>query len=336
MTLDKLANDVQVKLTGQTLSVDCTSDDLQAAIDGAASGSTIFVNGTCSGSFSLTKDDILLSGNEAGASCNKADPSVSAGGTISGTLDVVAVRVHIEFLEVTGPDEGLIVRDRASIQAFCNDISANAATGMAVVTASFARLIDNTLSGNGTRTTNPFIFFDSGLFVADNSMVRSFGNTYKDNQYAAVDVERQGSFRNGSFLPRQAGNPPDPTERDTIVELDCDITSGIGCSDTDGGPIAIEIFNHGLVDVRNADIGGQIESLAASSFRVDGDVTVQGAILAQALSLVRLRDRSSFGDRLVTYDGLLTCDANSATFFSDVQCGQDCTGAIPASCATPP
>ena len=162
--------------------------------------------------------------------------------------------------------------------------------------------------------------------------MQSIGNTYKDNQYCAIDIETQSSFRSGFFLPRESGHPADPDQRDTIIELGCDITDGTGCFTTDEGPVAIAVFNGGIVDIRNADVGGEMESIASSSFRVDGDATVQGNINNNFNSLVRLRDRSNLGDRVVTFVGSLSCSNGSRVFFSNVQCGQTCSGAIPGSC----
>ena len=65
---------------------------------------------------------------------------------------------------------------------------------------------------------------------------------------------------------------------------------------------------------------------------VDGDAAIQGNIVNQFGSVVTLQDRSFLGDRSVTYTGTLTCTDTSQTFFSNVKCGQTCSGAIPGSC----
>jgi hypothetical protein len=102
---------------------------------------------------------------------------------------------------------------------------------------------------------------------------------------------------------------------------------------SNGGPVAVEVWNGGLFDARNADISGEIEALANSSFRVDGDATIQGNIFNDFDSLVRIRDRSGLlFDREVTYTGTLTCENDSQAFYSDVECGETCSGAIPGSC----
>ena len=203
---------------GDVVSVDCLTDTIQAAVDDAVGSTTIFLQGNCQG-VTITKDDITLSGNEAGADCNKADPSASAAATIDGTITVDGVRANIEHLVITGNGAGVNVTNRADARLTCNDISNNQNGGVNVTHTSNAVLRDNTLSSNGQRSfASPFIFFDTGLFVGGASSVRSEGNTYKDNQYAAIEADRQSSFRNGSFLPRENGHPPIPAEKDVIIQ----------------------------------------------------------------------------------------------------------------------
>ena len=312
------------------LNVDCP-DSIQEAVDSADGPTAIFISGTCFENVSITKDDITLSGNQAGDACNKANPGGT--GTIDGTVTVDGVRARIEFLTITGSGIGVNIVNRADVRLVCNDISNNQALGVVVARSSNAVLRDNTLSGNGQRTTNPFIFFDCGLLAEDASSVRSIGNTYADNQFCAIEIDRQSAFRNGAFLPRTTGNPADPNERDVITERGCNPATGSGCFTTDRGPVAIEVFNGGLVDIRNADVNGEIEAVTLSSFRVDGDAAIQGNILNEFGSMVRLKDRSFPGDRSVSYTGTLTCSDTSQAWGSNVQCGQTCSGAIPGSCS---
>ena len=195
---------------GDVVSVDCAAGTIQAAVDDAVGSTTIFITGTCTGQdVSITTDDFTLSGNEAGIACNKADPSISAAATIDGTVTVDGVRAKIEFLEITGSGAGVNIINRANVRLTCNDISNNDETGVNVVRSSNAVLRDNTLSENGQhRIDDPNVFFDCGLFALDASSVRSEGNTYKDNQYCAIAINRQAAFRNGAFLPGEARRIP--------------------------------------------------------------------------------------------------------------------------------
>jgi parallel beta-helix repeat protein len=309
---------------------DTPNASIQKAVDNADGPTTIFINGSCVGDVTITKDDITLSGNKDGLACIAATPGGT--GTIDGTVTVDGVRATIEFLTITGGGDGVRIENRADVHLTCNDISANKETGVLVLRSSNAILRDNTLNGNGTRTANPFIFFDCGLYVLDASSVLSNGNTYTDNQWCAIDVDRQSAFRNGDFLPRKPGHPADPDDRDVITELGCTPSTGSGCDTNDFGPVAIQAFNGGLVDLRNADVNGEIRVEALSSFRVDADAAILGNIINSFGSMVRLRNRSFLGDREVTYTGTLTCNDTSQAFYSNVQCGQTCTGPIPGSC----
>ena len=313
--------------------VNCDSPNasVQKAVDNSVGPTTIFISGECDEDVTIAKDDITLSGNKSGLACIKATPGGT--GTIDGTITVDGVRATIEFLTITGSGAGVDIINRADVHLTCNDISANEAYGVNVARSSNAVLRDNTLSGNGTRGANLAVFFDCGLTVSHASSVDSRGNTYEDNRHCGIAVGTQSSFRIGATLPNEPGPGADPDERDVFTEVGCDPDSGAGCFSTDGQPVAISAFNGGIVNLRNADVNGEMDVFALSSFRVDSDAAVQGNIGAASLSLVRFKDRSNFGDRVVTYTGTLTCTGNSETFASEVKCGQMCSGAIPGSCA---
>ena len=321
------------------IQVNCNSgknNNIQAAVDAASPGDTIFISGTCEEDVSITKDDITLSGNQAGGACIRATPGGT--GTINGTVTVDGVRARIEFLTITGSGVGVVVTNRADARLTCNDISSNQESGILVFRTSNAVLKDNTVSSNGQRSFDrPFIFFDVGLSVAGASAVRSEGNTYADNQYAAIEADRQATFRNGSFLPREAGHPPIAGEKDTIIAKGSDPATPDSCKTDNDGPIAVSVFNNGHAEFRNADICGFIETVVNSTMRIDdagGEII--GNVSAGGGSFVRIRDRSGDGDgRLTTFDGTLTCTDGSQTFGSNVQCGETCSGAIPGTCSSP-
>lgn len=319
----------------ETSTVDCAlGESIQAAVDSATGLKTIFISGTCFEDVWIGYGDIILSGNQAGVYCDKANPGGT--GEINGTVSVDGVWVQIEFLTITGSGSGVDIYNQADVILECNDISSNAETGVYVSRSSNAVLWGNTLSDNGTRATDPTIYDDCGLWVGEASSVTSTGNTYANNQYCAIEVDSQSVFTNGYWLPREPGHPADPNDRDVYIERGCDPSTGTGCFTTDSGPVAIVVWNGGLVNLQNADVSGEIENYVLSSFKVDGDAVVQGNILNQFGSMVRLRDRSIFGDRSVSYTGALTCLDTSQAFFSDVQCGETCSGAIPGSCTPTP
>ena len=312
---------------------------IQNAVDSAKSGDTIFIfGGTCVGDVLITTDNITLSGNKMGNACDKADPSASADATIDGTITVDGVRAKIEHLVITGSGDGVRIVNRADVHLTCNDISSNQESGVVVLRSSNAVLTDNTVSSNGQRSFGaPFVFFDDGLFVGDASSVRSDGNTYEENQYAAIEVGRQSVFKNGSFLPREPGHAPIAGETDTIIQKGGDPGTPATCIDNDFGPLAIAGFTNGMIDLRNANVCGEIEIGVNSSFRIDdagGDVI--GNVSNFQGSWVAIRDRGLDSGRDVTFTGTLNCGGFSGTFGNPaqtVQCGQTCAGDISTTCA---
>ena len=130
--------------------IDCADPkaDIQKKVDEVKAPTTIFLQGTCVGDVGITKDDVTLSGNEAGVACDKADPSASAAGTIDGTITIDGVRANIEFLEITGSGEGILVTNRADAEILCSHIHDNDSSGVAVNHDSNAVLRDNLVADN--------------------------------------------------------------------------------------------------------------------------------------------------------------------------------------------
>jgi parallel beta-helix repeat protein len=310
-----------------TVNCDTPNASIQKAVDNADGPTTIYVNGICAGDVSIVKDDITLSGNRHGIACDRDSPG--GDGTIEGMVTVKSARARIEFLTITGPGDGVLVTDRATVELDCNDISDNAENGVNVLRSSNAILTNNTLRGNGTRTTEPFPYFDCGLGIRAASSALSMGNTYEDNQYCAITAFEESTFRSGG--PLFSGESANPAEMDTIVERGCDFDTGNGCDTDEFSRVAIDVFNGGNVDLRNTNVGGEMRANVVSSFRIEGNSVVKGNILLTFGSTARVRNRDQAGQS-VAYTGRLRCDANSFTWGGSALCGQTCNGPIPGSC----
>lgn len=308
---------------------------VQTAVNKANGPTTIFVKGFCTEDVTITKDDITLSGGQGGLACDTASPG--GDGTINGTVTIRGVRARIEMLTLTGPGEGLTIEDRAQVDVYCNDISFNEHSGVAVLRDSQANLRHNMVTNNGQVDTapgseDPTRFFECGLFAADASSVYSGGNLYSQNSYCGIAADRGSSFRNGSFVPSRAGFAADPDEKDVIVQRGCAPGDISGCDARALGAFtatAVEAFNLGLVDLRNAEVTGLVDVSVTATFRMD----VIGSLLGDVSNLkagnVQIRNRDLDNGRTVSFTGLLYCDERSGTFFSSVECGETCTGLGP-------
>lgn len=300
---------------GIQLNVNCTKGSIGNALAQRVNTPgpiTIFLDGVCNEDVTITRDDLTLSGNGSGT-----ETGPGGAGTINGTIDIIgADRVRVEYLTISGPGDGIVVRATASADIVRSLITQNEKNGISVTQASSANLEGNLVTENG----QPTPFFNCGLFVGDGSSVFSIGNTYSDNGYCAVEADRFGYFRNGSFVIRNQGpgTGPNPDERDTYSQ--------------GSGEVAIEVFNGGNIDLRNAEINGQVTIEAGSHFRFQTGA-INGNVFATIGSLVRIENRPTTNPPLLTeFFGTLTCENQSQTFFSAVQCGQTCSGNIATTC----
>lgn len=306
---------------------DTPNASIQKAVDNADGPTTIFVSGTCIGDVTITKDDITLSGNKNGPACEGGTPG--GDGTIYGRVTVKGARARIEFLTITGPGDGVLVTDRATVDLDCNDISGNDENGVFVRRASNAVLRFNRVAGNGERSESPFPYFDCGLGIRAASSVLSLGNTYENNQYCAVTAFEESSFRSGG--PIFSGDEANLAETDTIIERDCDFDTGNDCFTSEYGQVAIDVFNGGNVDLRNTNVGGEMQVFVKGSFRIEGNGVTKGNVVLTHDSAARIRNRGQ-ENQSVLYTGTLTCNDSSFVWGGTVVCGQTCTD---SACAPP-
>jgi len=125
--------------------VTCPQDNLQAAIDAAAPGATIEVSGTCTGTFTITKDLTI-----------KGQPATTLDG--GGTGIVVTV------------DQGATaVLDTLTIQH--GNTPPGARGGGGIVNDGAVTLEDSTVSGNTATLGGGGIFNDSGTVTLKDSTV---------------------------------------------------------------------------------------------------------------------------------------------------------------------
>ena len=151
--------------------VTCPQDNLQAAIDAAAPGATIEVSGTCTGTFTITKD-LTIKGQPA--------TTLDGGGTgIVVTVDQGATAV-LDTLTIqhgnTPPGArggGGIVNDGA-VTLEDSTVSGNTATlshGGGIYNTGAVTLEDSTVSANTAHGGGGGIFNDSGTVTLKDSTV---------------------------------------------------------------------------------------------------------------------------------------------------------------------
>ena len=220
VTQSKLSPEVQALLGGGgggAVSVDCAADDLQAVLDSAAQGSTLFLSGTCVGAFTVATDDITLSGNESGAACNTVDPSLSADATIDGSVTVLGVRAALEHLVVTGPGDGVHVHERAKATLRCNALQNNGDAGLLVSATSHADIADSVVADN-----------DIGIDVIGNASAVISNVDVVDNEDGVSAESSSALFIDDSEIEDNEGNGIEIELASTAEITDTTIVGNLG------------------------------------------------------------------------------------------------------------
>ena len=326
-----------------------------------ARGVVVRVRGTCIEDVAIKRDGVTLQGKEPEGGAVRGTITVSAArhvafkgldvtGPGSGIVATEGAQIEVSGAEVNGNEvngivveqeahaaisnstvnsnganlpadsiagHGVLVTDSASARITGSDISGNRCDGVAVFNHSFARLVGNSIEGNSRIASG----CGAGVLVALNSLVRSNGNAFADNQIA-VGVLGTSYFRDGNFV-LEGEDPGDP---DVIVQVGC-TRGALPGSCGEPGTDAVQIFRSSLAEFRNAEITGEISVGGSSSFEARGS-EIFGNIFASSGSGVLLRETVTGNGSLFCADGQGGPGSPGSAFsFGDVPCG----GSIPSS-----
>jgi parallel beta-helix repeat protein len=296
--------------------VDCglPNASLQGAIDNASGPTTIFITGICSDA-TITKDDITLNG--------------APGGTVSGTISFVgAHRGATEFLTVTGPGNGISVRDGASVTITNNTIEYNEACGIQVIGGSFARVEENLVTGNGQGIDC------SGLEVTRGATVFTRANKFTDNYSSAIMVGSNGYLQGGERTPPDA-------DMDIIVQKGCTEDTLYPATCGAAGTWAVDLNRNANVNFRKACIVGTVEAYDLTLLTAFHS-NIAGRIQLQRNAVMRSRKGSIEGDIKVrtgsvamrqgselSINGTIICDSTAVT--QGLSCGDTFTDTVPSA-----
>jgi len=100
---------------------------------------TISFSGTCTESISIRRSNITIDGNEG--------PTPP---TLVGRLTILAPNVRIQFITITGPDQGVVISQGGSAVLSNVNIVNNGAEGLHIRRNGFALVIRSTISGNSS------------------------------------------------------------------------------------------------------------------------------------------------------------------------------------------
>jgi hypothetical protein len=254
---------------------------------------TVVVRGTCTEAVAITGDDVALIGEGgtvmgpivirgARRALIRNLTVTNAGGDGIVVSDNAAANVEDSTVEFNG-EEGILVRNggqanlrrnilrnngvasspdtgrglqvthNGSAHAENNTIVNNRSDGIGVYNGSYARLVANTIEGNGRLALG-----EAGVQV-NRSRVRAHGNIIRSNTGgAAVIVTNHADYRTGSFLS-DADFPDNEFAFEQIQHA------------TGSGHTALEISNASYGDFRQVDITGSVNVGPMSMLQIRGD-----------------------------------------------------------------
>lgn len=198
---------LSIKGEAATLSVDCSSASLQAAIDKAKPRDTLFVSGTCNENLNILEEvhRITLDG-QGKSTINGADA----------TKDSITVRgkgITVKGFTITGGRDGILVNQGGTAFMDGNTIQNTGRDGINVLQLSYAVIVNNTIQNNrrngiiingGSFATIGFVRVEDmapspntiqnnggqGVFVIRSSGARIVGNKISGNKANGVLVGR--------------------------------------------------------------------------------------------------------------------------------------------------
>lgn len=273
-----------------TVSIDCSSASLQAAIDNAKPGDTVTVSGTCNENVRIPEQfaKITLDGGKA-ATINGPDPNRHSievrgrgitvkGFTVTGGRSGIAVGwggsalIDGNTIQNTGA-HGLTVHHGSSVSIINNVIQRNARIGIEVTENSSARIgimgppdraaRTNTIQNNG----------QEGIYVFRSSTAFIVGNQINDNRRTGIRVDRASHAEIASNTISSNGEDGVGVGKVSNVDLGSETGTGIlnlpNTTNSANGGFAVSCTGGGSLGGRLGALAGKKGSKGFDSSCVD-------------------------------------------------------------------
>ena len=242
--------------------VDCSSGSLQAAIDRATSGDTIFFEGTCNEGIVIRIDGLTLDGDP--------DGDAVVDGTIIGSVTVIgAQRVALRNFGV----------DNSPLIGF--------AVGIEAVDGAVAT-VDNV-------TVDVEDDFVIGLFANRNAMIQVSNSTVMTANLASTCDSAAVNANANSIVVSDGGNTfTNDDDAGVCASNDSYYRQNSGTNDTIDAPHPVVAFDSSLADIRGANINstgpaGELVVGGSSMLRIRNSDLHGSDITLKRLSACRLR-----------------------------------------------
>lgn len=239
-------------------SVDCSTSNLQTAIDNAPAGGRLVVTGTCSGNFTIDKDLSLLGGGTAVLDGQNAGTTLSVS---SGTVTVANLRITAG----SAPDAGGGISN--------GDVSGTGTPGGtltlrdSVVSGNSGRFFGGGISNTGSLTLQGTTVSDnsageSGAGIANSGTVRVDQSTVSGNVASIVSGGGIVTFGGSVTL-------------DDSAVTDNSVQGFAGLAGVGGGIAITKTVAGGDVTLRDSTVTGNTAALEGGGiFNEGGDATL--------------------------------------------------------------
>ncbi len=252
------------------VAVDCSTDDLQTAINGATSGDNIIITDgtTCTGNFDVNKPLVIRAETAAGA-------TIDGGGADTGPVVTVSTGGTVAFQNVT-------------ISGGVNTSPANSGLGGGLfIGGATVNVTDSTITGNSADTGagiyNGGILTISGGSITDNTAVTNGGGIFSNGT-----VTLSGVMLGTPALPNTAGQGGGAYNNGTMtVNSSSVVDSNVATGVTGGGG---GLWNDGTLTVDTSVITGNVATDAGGGIH-----NTSGGTLTVTSSEVTSNDASAAG-----------------------------------------
>jgi parallel beta-helix repeat protein len=274
-----------------TVSVDCSSASLQAAIDQAKPGDTLLVSGTCNENVRIPEQfaKITLDGGKT-AAVNGPDPN-------GHSIEVRGRGITIKSFTVTGGRSGIAVGWGGSVLIDGNTIQNTGAHGVTLHHGSNASIINNVIQRNAgigievtenssarigilgppDRVARPNTIQNNGqegIYVFRSSTAFIVGNQINDNRRTGIRVDRASHAEIASNVISSNGEDGVGIDKVSNVDLGTDTGTGIlnlpNTTSAPNGGFAVSCTGGGSVSGRLGALAGKNGSKRFDSSCVDG------------------------------------------------------------------
>jgi len=235
---------------GANVTVDCSSQSLQAAIYAAPANTTITVKGACN-------ENVVINENKMKITLDGLGTATIQGDNAKTTVTVMGRGIVIKRLHITGGYNGISVLNGGTATITSNTIDFAANNGVAISNGSVAFVVKNTILNNSNNGIQVQDNATAHIGIVDYSDTAAQANSIRSNGGQGINVSRSSSASIVGNVIRLNTNNGIKVQRDSHADI-----SGNTINNNSANGIRVE--NNSGVNLGN-DTGTSIFDLSNST-----------------------------------------------------------------------